>query len=95
MSEADDIDIDRGPQQTLNIENPWLNVIMTHSKFTSSPFISLFSTSIPIFSPSFSLLYGDDTKRMQTRQSVSESRGLKSTGKSVWSFLILHDKLTN
>ena len=29
-------------QQTLNTEHPWLNVIITHSKFNSSPFISLF-----------------------------------------------------
>ena len=48
------INIDRGPQQTLN---PWLNVIITHSKFISSPLISIVSTVIPILSPSFSLLY--------------------------------------
>ena len=40
--EADGINIDRGPQQTLNTENPWFNVIITHSKFISSPVICLF-----------------------------------------------------
>ena len=94
---------DRGLQQMLNPENPSLNVsIITHSKFISSPFISLFSTIIPIFSPSFSLLYRDDTGKStseinayRSRQSVSESQVLKSTGKSVGFFVILHDKLTN
>ena len=56
--EVDSINTDRGPDQMLNTENPWLNVI-THSKFISSPFISLFATVIPIFSPSISLLYRD------------------------------------
>ena len=55
------INVDRGSQQTLNTEDLWLNVIITHSKYISSPFISLFSTVIPIFSPSFSLLYWDYT----------------------------------
>ena len=31
--EAAGINIDQGPQQTLNTENPWLNVIITQSKF--------------------------------------------------------------
>ena len=96
------INIDQGPQQTLSIEKPWLNVIITHSKFISSPFISLFSTIIPIFSPSFLLLYRDDTGKStfeinacRSRQSVSESQVLKSTGKSVRFFVTLHDKVMN
>ena len=36
----------------LNTKNLWFNVIITHTKFNSSPFISSFSTIIPIFSPS-------------------------------------------
>ena len=31
-------------QQTLNTKNLWLNVVITHFKFISSPFICLFST---------------------------------------------------
>ena len=48
--------IDRGPHPKLNTENPWLNVIITHSKFISSPFISLFLTKFQYFlnhSPSY------------------------------------------
>ena len=41
--EAEAININRGLQQTFNTENPWLNVIITHSKFISSSFISLMS----------------------------------------------------
>ena len=52
------INIDRGAQQTLNTENLCLNVIITHSKFISSPFICLFSTIIP---PSLAYLYKDAT----------------------------------
>ena len=37
--EVEGITIDWGLQQTLNTENPWLNVIITHSKFIASPFI--------------------------------------------------------
>ena len=48
------------PQQTLNTENPWLNVIVIHSKFISSPFIFRLSTVISIISPSFASLYRDD-----------------------------------
>ena len=100
--EAEGINIDRGLQQMLNTENPWLNVIITHSKFISSPFISLFSTIIPIFLPSFLLLYTDDTGKPTfgisiriSRRSVSESRVLKSTGKSIGFFVILTgDSLT-
>ena len=94
--EMQGINIDRGPQQTLNTENTWLNVIITHSKFISSPFISLFSTIIPIFSPSFSLLYWDDTGKSvfeinacRSRQSMSKSWVLKSTGKSI-GFLLFY-----
>ena len=58
---AEDININRGPQQMLNTENLWLNVIfITSFKFNSNPFICLFSTIIPIFSPSYSSLYIDD-----------------------------------
>ena len=39
----------------------WLNVIITHTKFISRPFIYLFSRLIPILSPSFSVLCRDDT----------------------------------
>ena len=86
----------------LNTENPWLNVIITHSKLISNPFISLFSTSIPIFPPSFLLLYTDDTGKPTfgistriSRQSVSESQVLKSTGKGIGFFVILTgDSLT-
>ena len=55
------VDIDRGPQKkkkkTLNTENPWLNVIIIHSKFISSSFKCLFSTTI---SPPFTPIYRDD-----------------------------------
>ena len=39
--EAEGINIDRGPQPTLNTKTLRLNVIITHSKFISSPFTSL------------------------------------------------------
>ena len=52
--------MDRGPQQTLNTSNLWLNVNITHSKFISSPFICLFSIIISIICPSFAPLYRDD-----------------------------------
>ena len=29
--EAEDINVERGPQQTLTTEHPWLHVIITHS----------------------------------------------------------------
>ena len=99
---ASGMNIERGPQQTSNTENLWLNVIITHSKFISSSFIILFSTIIPICSPSFSLLCRDVTSKStfemnacRSRQSVSESRVLKSTSKNVRFFVILHDKLSN
>ena len=41
--------MDRGPQPTLNTEKPWLNVFITHSKFISSPFTSLFLTIFQYF----------------------------------------------
>ena len=98
---ASGMNIERGPQQTSNTENLWLNVIITHSKFISSSFIS-FSTIIPIFSPSFSLLCRDVTGKStfevntcRSRQSVSESQVLKSKSKNVGFFVILHDKLSN
>ena len=50
---------DHGPQKTLNAEDPFLNIIITHSKFISSPFICLFPTTIPIIYPSFVSLYRD------------------------------------
>ena len=37
------------PQQTLDTVNPWLNIVITHSKFIFSPFICLFSTVIRVF----------------------------------------------
>ena len=99
---AEGINIDRGPQQTLNTENLWLNDIIIHSKFILSPFISLFSTIIPIFSPSFSHLYKDNTRKSATEithaahvNQVSNSHVLKFTGKCVRFFVILHDKLMN
>ena len=97
--EVEGINMNRGPQQTLNTENSGLNVITTHSKFISSPFISLFSTIIPIFSPSVLLLYRDNTGKSafeihvntcRSRLSVSESRVLKSRGKSVFFFLLFY-----
>ena len=53
----EDINIDRGPQQTLTTENPWLNVIITHSLFIFRPFICLFLTIIALFYPFLSSLY--------------------------------------
>ena len=44
---AEDINIDRGPQQTSDTENLWLNVIIKHSKFISLSFVCLFSTTEP------------------------------------------------
>ena len=58
--EAEGINIEQGQQRMLNTEHLWLNAIITHSKFTSSPFICLFSTIIPIISPSFASLYRDN-----------------------------------
>ena len=54
--EAEGINIDRGPQPMLNTENLLLNVIITHCKFISSPFTSLFLTVFQYFlnpSPSY------------------------------------------
>ena len=36
-----DANINQEPQPTLNTKNLWLNIIITHSKVTSSPFTSL------------------------------------------------------
>ena len=95
------INIDRGSQQKVNTENLCLNVIITHSRFISL-FICLFSTIVPIYSPSFSLLYKDDTGRSAVEinacslhQSSVKIVKLKSTGNSVTISVILHDKLTN
>ena len=60
LREAEGININRGPQQMLNTEKPWLNVIITHSKFISSLFTSLFVTTVLIFSPCNALLYSDE-----------------------------------
>ena len=49
--------MDRGPQLTLNTENPWLNIIITHSKFISSPFTCLFSTIIQILRPYMEIIF--------------------------------------
>ena len=78
-------------------------MLLLHTlKFISSPFLSLFSAIILKFSSSFSHLYRDDTGKATVEinicrscQSVSESRVLKSTGKSDGFFVILHNKLTN
>ena len=48
-----------GPQQPLNTSNPWLNVIITLWIYFY-PFICLFSTVIPLISPSFVYLYRDN-----------------------------------
>ena len=73
--EAEGINIDRGPQPTLNTENPWLNVIIIHSKFISSPFTSLFSTIFQYFL-NHSLSYivtntGKSATEMNTRSGLS------------------------
>ena len=90
-----------------NTEKAWLNVIITCSKFISSPFICLFFTIIAIISPSLAPLYKDnivvstiETNACDTCHSVDKlMRFWKSTGKS-WNLLVkvsgsllLHDKL--
>ena len=57
----------------------------------------IFNNYSNIFFPLFSRLTGESTVEINagsSRQSVSKSRVLKSTGKSVGFFVILHDKLT-
>ena len=54
------ISTDRGPQQTLTTEIPWLNVIITPSKCISIQFICVISIIIPVNSQSFAPLYRDD-----------------------------------
>ena len=88
------------PQQTLNTKNLWFNVI-THSKFISSPSMCLFSTIFPTFSPSFSSLYRDnigvstvEINVWDTCQSLDKLVSfLKSTGKIVGFFAVVHNKL--
>ena len=57
-----DINIDRGPQQTLDTENPWLDVIIIHSKFISSPltWLFIFLQLFQYFLPFVSLLNNDE-----------------------------------
>ena len=86
----------------LNTKNPLLNVIITCSKFISSPFICSFSTTIPIISPFLAPLSRDDCcinhwNNHMRHMSLSwqDCAFLKSTGKHVGFFAILQDKLLN
>ena len=96
----EDINIDWGPQPKLN-KNPWLNVIITHSKFIHTLHLFLiqsqayFLTIFRIFSQSFSLLYSDEYSYISywkehagACQSCRLARFLKSTGKYVRFFAV-------
>ena len=69
-----------------------VNVIITHSKFISSPSICLFATIIPTISPSFAFLYRDDT--VVTAVEINECDACHSVDKLVH-FLNLQVKVLN